>query len=148
MTKADWPEVAWFCSLSEDYVYEFLRARNSLALVAEINGVIVGMVMYTVTKDSYEIEHICVRHDFRRKGIGRQIIEHMMNKLNDKRHRMVAAPHESEVDAHLFFREMGFKCTSIFEGESVFDSLYVFEFDAHQIFVGEWSPDVLEGDNR
>ena len=119
MIRNDWPEV----QAIENSVFEFpwreddfircLRIPANIGMVAVANGQIAGYMIYELHKHRLHILDFAVHEDCRYKGVGRQMVDKLKSKLSyDRRSRIMLEIRESNVDAQLFFRAMGFKCVS------------------------------------
>jgi ribosomal-protein-alanine N-acetyltransferase len=96
---------------SEDDFIRWLRERNVIAMVAEANERIVGFMVYELHKHKLHILNFAVHEDFRYKGVGSQMIAKLVSKLSDdRRAKMVLEVRETNLDAQLFFKRMGFEC--------------------------------------
>ncbi len=67
---------------------ENLRERNFEALVAEIDGQVVGMCLYYLTFSTWKgkmlyLEDFVVREAFRRHGIGQKLFDHLQQRAID-----------------------------------------------------------------
>lgn len=90
-----------------------MRMRNCINLVAENNdGIIVGFMCYDLNKTTIEIRNLAVA-PFQGKGIGRRFVGRLIDKLDDRRRRVVAVVRETNLDALLFFKAMGFLASGI-----------------------------------
>lgn len=118
----------WF----EDDFIRCLRQSNNIAQVAEIDGVVVGFVIYELHKHKLHIVNFAVHEDCRYRGIGTALINKLKDKLHhDRRRRLVLEIRESNLDAQLFFKHMGFRAVSVmrgfYEGYTPEDA-YVFQY--------------------
>ncbi len=103
-------EFAW----SEDDFIRCLRQRNCIGMVAERNEEIVGFMIYELHKNNLHILNFAVHRDYRRLGVGRNMIEKLIAKLAfQRRNRIMLEVRESNLDAQLFFRSIGFRAISV-----------------------------------
>lgn len=103
-------EFAW----SEDDFIRCLRQRNCIGMVAERNEEIVGFMIYELHKNNLHILNFAVHRDYRRHGVGRNMIEKLIAKLAfQRRNRIMLEVRESNLDAQLFFRSIGFRAISV-----------------------------------
>jgi ribosomal-protein-alanine N-acetyltransferase len=94
-----------------------LRQSNCAAMVAERNGEVVGYMVYELHRDRIELINFAVRPRSQRLGVGAALIERLKSKLDpQKRSKIVCELRERNLDGQLFFRNAGFKCTSILHG--------------------------------
>jgi ribosomal-protein-alanine N-acetyltransferase len=104
-----WPE--------EDFATT-LRQRNCIGLVAEHGEKVVGFAVYEIHKTKIRLLNFAVHAAFHRRGVGTALIDKMKSKLSPetgRRGRMVCEVRETNLDAQLFFRAMGFRAVSVLE---------------------------------
>ena len=120
MIRRDMPEVLdiersafefpWF----EEEFIRCLRQRNCIGMVAEHAERVVGFMIYELHKTRLHILNFAVAADLRRRGVGRQMIDKLVGKLSSQRRtRITLEVRETNVAAQLFFREAGFRATSV-----------------------------------
>jgi ribosomal-protein-alanine N-acetyltransferase len=99
---------------------EFLIAlgqRNCSGMVAERNEEVVGYMVYELHKTRIELLNFAVRPRSQRLGVGSAMIEKLKSKLAyERRSKISLELRERNLDGQLFFRQAGFKCTSILHG--------------------------------
>lgn len=99
---------------TEEYFLTCLRQRNCIAMVAELNGYVVGFIVYELQKQTISILNIAVDPDFRHQEIGTRIIARMIDKLTQQRRREINLTiRETNVAAQFFFKAMGFRAVSV-----------------------------------
>ncbi|MGL4944279.1 MAG: ribosomal protein S18-alanine N-acetyltransferase [Thermoguttaceae bacterium] len=120
MVRRDLPSVAAIERASFDYPWhedDFLRClhqRNCVGMVAEQAGEIVGMMMYETPRNRLHLLNLAVHPDYRRCGIGRQIVAKLQTKLvSQQRVKMTLEVRETNLAAQLFFRAMGFRAVAV-----------------------------------
>lgn len=99
----------------EDFI-KVLRRRNCIGMVAEDSETerIVGYMTYELEKQKLELLSLAVDKDFRRNGIGKQMIGKLTMKLSpDRRNVLTVLVRETNLGAQLFFRQMGFRAVNI-----------------------------------
>jgi ribosomal-protein-alanine N-acetyltransferase len=95
----------------EDDFIKYLRQRNCMMMVAEHREQIVGFYVYELQKHTLNLLNFAVHEAWRFKGVGRQMVRKLITKLSgDRRSKICVLIRETNVDAQLFFRAMGFKC--------------------------------------
>lgn len=95
---------------TEDDFLCCLRQRNCIGMVAELDHRIVGLMIYELHKSRLQILKFAVASDCRRKGIGTQMVLRLVDKLSQQRRsEIILDVRESNLDAQLFFRAMGFR---------------------------------------
>jgi len=120
MIRRDMPEVMaieqesfefpWY----EENFIRVLRQRNCIGMVAEHDEQVVGFMIYELHRIRIHVLNFAVHPDFRRHGIGNQMIAKLTAKLSfQRRSRMALEVRETNLGAQLFFRECGFRAVSV-----------------------------------
>lgn len=121
MIRRDMPEVLdierasfefpWF---EEDFI-RCLRQRNCIGMVAEHAERVVGFMIYELHKTRLHILNFAVSSQHRRRGVGRQMIEKLIDKVSasQRRNRITLEVCEVNLSAQLFFRGCGFVATEV-----------------------------------
>jgi ribosomal-protein-alanine N-acetyltransferase len=108
--EADSFEFPW---LEEDFI-RCLRQRNSIGMIAEYDGRVVGFMVYELNKTRLHILNFAVLPEFRRLGVGSQMVGKLIGKLSaQRRSRIILEVRETNLSAQLFFRENGFRAVSV-----------------------------------
>jgi ribosomal-protein-alanine N-acetyltransferase len=98
----------------EDEFLRVLRQRNCIGMVAEHGDIVVGFMLYELHRSKLQVLNFAVRPDFRREGVGRQMIAKLASKLTDHRRTKICLQvRESNLDAQLFYRAQGFRATEV-----------------------------------
>lgn len=108
-----------------------LRQRNCIGMVAELEGRVVGFMIYELHKTQLRILNFAVAPLFRRKGVGAQMIEKLINKLSQQRRQeIVLEVRETNLSAQLFFQQQGFRATCVLRNhyEDSSEDAYVMQF--------------------
>lgn len=120
MIRRDMPEVLEIEQASTEHPWseeEFLRRlreRNCIGMVAERGEQIVGFMVYEFRRREILITNFAVHPRFRRHGVGRQMAEKLISKLDGVRRRDLRMfVRETALTAQLFFRACGFIATEI-----------------------------------
>jgi ribosomal-protein-alanine N-acetyltransferase len=115
--RRDWPEVlaienqCFQFPWDEDAFIRCMRQRNNIGMVCERDEKVIGYMAYGLEKHSLNLLNVAVHQDWRFKGVGRQMVRKLITKLSgDRRSKICVLIRETNVDAQLFFRAMGFKC--------------------------------------
>lgn len=103
-------EFAW---TEEDFI-RCLRQRNCIGMVAEKDDEIVGFMIYELHKNRLHILNFAVRPDQRRHGVGGAMCSKLFGKLShERRNRIMLEVRETNLDAQLFFKSLGFRAISV-----------------------------------
>lgn len=120
MIRRDMPEVLAIEHASFEYPWceeEFLRVlrqRNCIGMVAEYGERIVGFMIYELHRNKIHVLDFAVHPEFRRRGVGRQMIHKLVGKLSgQRRNRIALYVRESNLAAQLFYRVSGFRATEV-----------------------------------
>jgi [ribosomal protein S18]-alanine N-acetyltransferase len=120
MIRRDMPEVLAiehgsfeFPWLEDDFI-RCLRQRNCIGMVAEYEDQVVGFMIYELQKSRIHVLNFAVAAEFRRSGVGSQMIAKLIAKLSSQRRsRVILSVRETNLAAQLFFRENGFRAVSV-----------------------------------
>lgn len=117
MIRRDLPEILAIENHSfpfpwdEDEFIRCVRQRNCIGMSCERDERIVGYMVYELHKHSLSLLNFAVHPDFRFQGVGRQMVRKLVSKLSgDRRSKITALVRETNIDAQLFFKAMGFVC--------------------------------------
>ena len=103
-------EFAW----CEDDFVRCMRRRNCIGMVAEHDDQVVGFMIYELQKSRIHVLNFAVAEDYRRRGVGSQMIAKLVGKLSSQRRsRLTLEVRETNLPAQLFFRENGFRAVSV-----------------------------------
>lgn len=140
----DMPEVLEIESQSFDFPWteedfiRYLRQRNTIGMVAECKERVVGFMVYELHKSRLHVLNFAVRPELRRRGVGSRMIAKLVSKLSHQRRDQIQLEvRESNLDAQLFFRRMGFRAVSVlrdFYGDSDEDAyLMVYHYQSRKL---------------
>jgi ribosomal-protein-alanine N-acetyltransferase len=91
-----------------------LRQRNCIGMVAEYGERIVGFMIYELHRNKIHVLDFATHADFRRTGVGRQMVAKLVGKLSSQRRNRIALYiRETNLPAQLFYRVMGFRATEV-----------------------------------
>ncbi len=108
-----------------------LRNRNCIGMVAEYDENVVGYMVYELHSDKLFLLSMAVHPDHHHQGVATQMIDKLIGKLSkQRRHSIETEIRESNLDAQLFFKAMGFRATGIQWGwyQDTAEDAYRFEF--------------------
>jgi ribosomal-protein-alanine N-acetyltransferase len=101
---------------TEEEILEMLRQRTTIGMVAEVRGNVVGYMIYTFKGKRIVVDNFAVAPDHRRMGIGRAMADKLKQKLPYvNRHQIKLLVRETNLDAQLFWRAVGFRCDAILD---------------------------------
>jgi ribosomal-protein-alanine N-acetyltransferase len=101
----------------EDFI-ECLRGHNCIGNVAEYQGRVIGFCIYELHKHYLEVLNFAVHLKARRRGVGRSMIDRLIDKLSSyRRTRLLLNVRETNLDAQLFFKACGLKAKVILQNE-------------------------------
>jgi [ribosomal protein S18]-alanine N-acetyltransferase len=148
MIRRDMPEVlategqSFEFPWSEDDFLRQLRQRNCIGMVADCGDAVAGFMIYELHKTRLHVLNFAVAPEYRRRGIGRQMMSKLTGKLSQQRRsRLLLEVRETNLDAQLFFRALGFRAVSVLRGfyEDTPEDAYVMQYRYRMSEV----PDVL-----
>ena len=91
-----------------------LRQRQFIGIVAEHEHDIVGFMIYSLEKSRIHIANFGVKPVYQRCGVGRQMIDRLVDKLHaQRRHEIWTEVRERNVAAQSFFRAMRFAARNV-----------------------------------
>jgi ribosomal-protein-alanine N-acetyltransferase len=103
-------EFAWN---EEDFI-RCLRQRNCIGMVAEEDDQVVGFMIYELHKNRLHILNFAVHPSQRRNGVGQAMLNKLLGKLShERRNRIMLEVRETNLDAQLFFKSIGFRAISV-----------------------------------
>ncbi len=104
----------FFCPWTKkDFLDSFVDKCN--CYVYETNGSIVGYVVFKKNKYSIDILNIAVHEKFQLKNIGKELIDHVKNKLKNKRYYINVNVRETNLGCQLFLKRQEFKAIAVCE---------------------------------
>ena len=120
MIRRDMPEVLAIEHASFEFPWceeEFLRVlrqRNCIGMVAEYGERVVGFMIYELHKNKLHVLNFATHPEFRRQGVGRQMVGKLVGKLsNHRRTRIALYVRETNLAAQYFFRIQGFRAVEV-----------------------------------
>ena len=120
MIRRDMPEVLAIEHAGFDYPWcaeEFLRVlrqRSCIGMVAEHGDRVVGFMIYELHKNKLNVLDFATHPEFRRSGVGRQMLAKLVGKLSTHRRTRIALHlRETNLSAQHFFRIQGFRATGV-----------------------------------
>jgi ribosomal-protein-alanine N-acetyltransferase len=100
-----WSESEWAANL---------KVRNTIARVIELDGQVVGYVVYQLHKDVIEILNLAVKPIERRSGHGRLMMETLKGTLSQSRRTKIEATLcEANLSGQLFLQSCGLRAVRV-----------------------------------
>lgn len=120
MIRRDMPEVLAIEHASFEFPWceeEFLRVlrqRNCIGMVAEYGERVVGFMIYELHKNKLQVLDFATRPEFRRMGVGHQMLGKLVGKLSTHRRTRIALHvRETNLTAQVFYRIQGFRAMEV-----------------------------------
>jgi len=113
---------------SQKQFFEAWQDPKMYTLVAKIDSQLVGYLIYSRCRDKLVIENLAVDRSFRRNLVGKKLVLSVIDNLGN-RDCVELNVADSNLDAHLFLRSLGFKASEIkraFYGNN--QDAYLFSF--------------------
>lgn len=123
----DIEQVSFVNPWSEEEFLKWLRQRNVIGMVAEQDGRLFGYMVYEFSKTGIHLHNIAAAPQ--RHGVGTALIDKLRGKLRyDRRNRITVNVRETNLDAQLFFKAMGFEAVKVIHDayEDVTEDAYRF----------------------
>ena len=99
---------------SEEDFLSCLRQRNCIGMVAEYGERVVGFMIYELHKNRLHVLDFAAHPEFRRQGVGHQMVAKLVGKLSShRRTRIALSVRETNLPAQLFFRIQGFRALEV-----------------------------------
>lgn len=120
LIRRDMPEVLDIEAASFEYPWtqddfiSCLQQRNCIGMVAELDGEVVGYIIYEMERSEFHVLNVAVRPDCRRRGVGQQLVNKVIGKLRPRQRTKVNLEvRETNLAAQLFFRRFGFQAVTV-----------------------------------
>ena len=149
MIRRDMPEVRQIESSSfefpwtEDDFIQCLRQRNCIGMVCEHEEQVVGFMIYELHKTRLHIINLAVHPDYRRRGVGNQMVEKLISKLSrQRRDKILLEVRETNLDAQLFFKQAGFMAISVLRDfyDDTTEDAYLMQFRYRELVEAGFKP--------
>ena len=99
---------------SEEEFIRCLRQRNCIGMVAERDDEVVGFMIYELHKNRLHLLNFAVEPQMRKGDVGRSMVDKLISKLSsERRNRILLEVRETNLDAQLFFKSVGFRAISV-----------------------------------
>src|SRR4051812_39390158 len=120
MIRRDMPEVLAIEHASFEFPWceeEFLRVlrqRNCIGMVAEFGERVVGFMIYELHKSRLHVLDFATHPEFRRTGVGRQMLAKLAGKLSSHRRTKIALEvRETNLPAQFFYKSQNFRAVEV-----------------------------------
>jgi ribosomal-protein-alanine N-acetyltransferase len=120
MIRQDMPEVLAIDEAGFQFPWDeeayigYLRQRNCIGMVATHDERVAGFMVYELHKSRLHILNFAVHSAYQRKGVGTAMVHKLQGKLSlARRSRILVEIRETNLDAQLFFKAMGFHAVSV-----------------------------------
>ena len=126
-------ESATGSGVTEAEIVALLRERGTIGMVALSGDHVVGWMVYLLRSNTLDVLHLTVDPDWRRSGIGSQMIEKLRSRLiYPRRPYLRIGVRESNLGAQLFLRACGLRAVRVDRGhhEDTGEDQYVFRGEA------------------
>jgi ribosomal-protein-alanine N-acetyltransferase len=152
MIRRDMPEVleieqdSFEYPWCEDDFIRCLRQRNCIGMVADWEDRVAGFMIYELHKTRLHLLNFAVARNFRRRGVGTQMVAKLIGKLSpDRRTRVSLEVRETNLPAQIFFRDSGFRAVSVLRDyyQDTTEDAYVMQYRYRSL-----TPEMVEGTNR
>ena len=101
---------------TENELVADLRGKSTVGIVVEIRDALAAFAIYDLAPAGILLLKLAVDPAYRKRGVGRRILCHLIRKLNGRRRTLRAYVSERNLGAQLFFQRCGFLATSIERG--------------------------------
>lgn len=115
----------------EEEFIRCLRQRNCIGMVAERDDEVVGFMIYELHKNRLHLLNFAVDPAARRGSVGKSMLDKLVSKLSDdRRNRIMLEVRETNLDAQLFFKNLGFRAISVLRDfyEDTVEDAYLMQY--------------------
>jgi ribosomal-protein-alanine N-acetyltransferase len=116
---------------TEDDFLRCLLQCNCIGMVTVQGEEVIGYMIYELERAEIHLLNLAVRPEFRRLGVGSQMVAKLVAKLSgNQRQRVFLDVRESNLEAQLFFRAQGLKAVRVLRGyyEDTDEDAYLMEY--------------------
>lgn len=108
------------CGLDDWTLDDFCRCcgqRNCIGMVAEVDGQVVGYMIYELHKNRLHLLRLVVDPAHQRQKVGSAMVAKLRSKLGwGSRNRIMLEVRETNIAGQMFFKSQGFKAISVLRG--------------------------------
>lgn len=102
----------------EEEMLAFMRLDATAARVATVDGQVAGFICYELHPTAIEIVHLAVDVRYRRRGVGRYLVDFATRGRCNSRNQAWASVSEINLPACLFLRACGWRAVGLLHGVS------------------------------
>lgn len=126
----------------EDHFLRLLRERNVIGMVAERGDRVVGFMVYKLGtkfgRKHIELLRLAVHPAYRNRGVGRQLVRKLIDKLTESRRLLLIPVRETNVAAQCWLRALGIRAEIVLPGHFADTNEDAYSFE-HRLPRG-WKP--------
>jgi ribosomal-protein-alanine N-acetyltransferase len=102
---------------SERFFRQEMQVECARSFLAEVDGRIAGYILFWLVSDEVDIHNVAVHKDFRRRGLGRSLLEKVVLEARRRRSsRVTLEVRKSNLPAQKLYESMGFAVTGVRKG--------------------------------
>ena len=102
---------------SERFFRQEMQVECARSLLAEIDGRVAGYILFWLLPGVIDIHNIAVHQDFRRRGLGRSLLENVIKVARDRASsRITLEVRKSNTPAQRLYHSVGFTVSGIRKG--------------------------------
>jgi ribosomal-protein-alanine N-acetyltransferase len=102
---------------SERFFRQEMQAECGRSILAEIDGRVAGYILFWLLPGTIDIHNVAVRSDFRRRGLGRRLLEQVVLEARGRASsRITLEVRKSNLSAQKLYESMGFTVTGVRKG--------------------------------
>ena len=102
---------------SERFFRQEMQVDCARSFLAEIDGRIAGYVLFWLLPGAIDIHNVAVHSDFRRRGLGRRLLEHVVIEARGHASlRITLEVRKSNLPAQKLYESMGFAVSGVRKG--------------------------------
>jgi ribosomal-protein-alanine N-acetyltransferase len=123
MTSADLDEVmaieraSFAYPWSARFFLQELEVECARSVLAEVNGMIAGYVLFWLLPDEIDIHNIAVQSEYRRRGLGRLLLDQVIARAQRRLSvRVTLEVRVSNIPARKLYESMGFVAAGVRKG--------------------------------
>jgi len=102
---------------SERFFRQEMQVECARSFLAEIDGRIAGYILFWLMPDEVDIHNVAVHRDFRRRGLGRRLLERVVLEARGRgSSRITLEVRKSNLPAQKLYESMGFAVIGLRKG--------------------------------